>query len=308
MIFRCRQCEAEFSSLKGFHSHLKKHGGQQSYYHQWFPRKDHFDGSIIQYKDKDQYFSSFFNSSENRNRFYQKAASKETRSVLLQEFKANQYKKEYSFLPCHNYLSLSDLPTVKDIRNHFDSCAEFCKAAEVDYVYNSKAPRHLFDENPVYDSFEILVDTREQKPFKFKKQMSSKLDFGDYVASGELFSKTYVDRKSEGDFLGTFGGGIERFEKEVNRAVSFDSFLFIVVESTIKNIKINNSSSRFKANLAYVFHNVRALLLKYPNNIQFVFCDGRFSAQEVTKRILYHGETLHKCDLQFFLNSYYGVD
>ena len=84
---------------------------------------------------------------------------------------------------------------------------------------------------------EVLIDTREQQPLKFNKSKILKLDFGDYTLSGSNFSNTFVDRKSSGDFLSTFGGQIDRFRREMQRCIELDSYMYIVIEKSIKAIE-----------------------------------------------------------------------
>ena len=79
----------------------------------------------------------------------------------------------------------------------------------------------------------VLIDTREQMPLNFKKSSILKLDFGDYTLSGDNFTNTFVDRKSAGDFLSTFGAQADRFRKEMKRCVELNSYMYIVIEKSI---------------------------------------------------------------------------
>ena len=81
--------------------------------------------------------------------------------------------------------------------------------------------------------YEILIDTREQRPLKFKRNVKiMKLDYGDYAfSSSEASCKAFVERKAVGDFLGTISGGYERFLREIQRSVDDDANLIIFDEN-----------------------------------------------------------------------------
>ena len=302
---RCLECKRELSSLRSLHSHLKMHGGQAAYYHNWFPRRDKFDNSFIEFKKKDQYFRTFFNSKENRFAYYEsllkKGNLKEGRKTLIEEFLSNKEHKGYGFMPSHNYFLLSDLADVTVVKKFFGSCKQFCEQAEVDQIFTRQRKSGM--QTSDMDDITILIDSREQKPFLFKNSIESKLDFGDYMATDEYFSKTSVDRKSLGDFKGTMGKGIGRFRKELDRAKKFGYYLFMVVEANIDQIKEDDARTQNRGNLSFIFHNLRGLLIDYSDNFQVVFCDSREHARLTTQEILYKGEDLHGCDLQYFINE-----
>ena len=62
----CKICKEEFPSDKSLHLHLRKHKIRVvEYYQTHYPRHDLHDGNIIKFKNKDQYFSTDFNSKTN---------------------------------------------------------------------------------------------------------------------------------------------------------------------------------------------------------------------------------------------------
>lgn len=308
MSVTCKQCGATFKTLKGLHSHLRVHGGQEAYYHTHCPRVDLYDKSPIKFKNRDSYLSSFFNSNENRDKYYASEEREKARKTYLEEFSAHAKFKNIDFIPSDNYLKLADLCGVKVVKNLFESCACFADQSGLRQIYTEKPPKNFWEQQKLLDEMTVFVDTREQKPFEFKNGIINKLDFGDYVASGDFFNKTYVDRKSLEDFKGTFGKGYERFKQEIERVKDFDSYLFVVVEANIGQIKKENESSKYPSKLNYIFHNVRDFLLSYPEHSQIVFCDSRWRANDVTKRILFNGPILWDCDLQYFLDNRYGLE
>lgn len=302
MTLDCLECRQEFSSQKGLHLHLKKHGGMAGYYQKHYPRRDWFDDELIFFENADQYLSSIFNSHDNRVSFLKNCSEQEGKDAIKIELSKEIKEKHNDYFPSQNYLVLSELADIRWIKKFYGSVFECAKELKINQRFNQKLPKGFFSKD--VSSLEVLIDTREQKPYSYSKSIQSKLDFGDYAAGGEFYSKTFVDRKSINDFKGTFGVGYERFCNEIERAKSFQSFIFVVVEGTIEGIKQQNEKTKFKTNLSYSFHNVREILRKY-DNIQFLFCNGREKGKELTQRVLYFGDELWNCDLQYYLD--YGI-
>lgn len=303
-MFKCRTCQKEFSSERSLEGHLKVHGGAEEYYKTHFPRFDPYDKSFIEFKDKRQYLSSFFNSHSNRISYYTENGGEEAKETLLKEFQNNKDHKGYSFLPCHYYFKLSQLAGVDIIKKLYGSCKEFADKAGVLHFYNKKLPQDFWEDSISEFSMEVHIDTREQKPFEFTRSINNKLDFGDYTVGGERYSKTFVDRKSPSDFLGTFSSktNFDRFKKEIKRANDFNSFLFVVVESTVDGLEQFALKSKFHNYSNFALHNVRDILINDYESCQFVFCQNRQEANDITRKILYHGREMWNCDLGYFLN------
>ena len=150
-------------------------------------------------------------------------------------------------------------------------------------------PEGFFDETD--DDVKIFVDTREQKPIKFKNEESMKLDFGDYTCSSPHYDYTYIDRKSEGDFKSTLSGdNFERFKRELERARQFNSYIFVLVESDIQKIKKNNVFSPHKSKLPYIWHNTKEISQQYKDCCQFVFAGNRNGLKKLIPKILLYGK------------------
>lgn len=301
----CKTCQKEFTSDKSLDAHLKVHGGVAEYYPTWYPRKDLYDGAPIKFKNKKQYLSSFFNSHKNRLLFFRDNSSPLAKDILLKEFKDNKDYKGYSFLPCENYLNLSKLAGVSDVKKLFGSCKDFCEDLKIEQYYTSNIPKNFWSDNEELNNITVHVDTREKYPFQFKNLVYNKLDFGDYTAGGDHYSKTFVDRKSVGDFFSTFGSqsNFDRFKREIQRCREFDSFLFVIVEGTIEDLETFSNKSKFHSGSNFAFHNVRDLLVNDYKFVQFLFCKNRKDANDVCKRVLLNGKSLWNCDVQYFLNS-----
>lgn len=308
-MHRCKTCQKEFTSDKSLDAHLKVHGGVAEYYSTWYPRRDLYDDTFIEFKNKKQYLSSFFNSHENRLLFFRDNSGILAKDILEKEFRDNREHKNYSFLPCENYLNLSKLAGVSDIKKIFGNCKEFCEKSKIEQYYTSNIPKNFWANTEELENIVVHVDTREQKPFKFKNLVYNKLDFGDYTAVGDHYSKTFVDRKSAADFLGTFSSqaNFDRFKREIERAKDFNSFLFVLVETTIKDLPEIAGSKKYYKNFdklqSFAFHNVRDILIKDYKHCQFIFCRNAPEANDICKRILLNGKSLWNCDVQYFLNS-----
>ena len=97
----------------------------------------------------------------------------------------------------------------------------------------------------------------------------------------------------------------ERFEKELKRAEEFDSYIVMVVEGTVEEARqyCYKSPKHRRPNIDYSLHNLRGFLIQFARNFQVLFCDNRFEAQDMTKRILYFGEYIKNCDLQYGLDQ-----
>lgn len=304
---KCLICKKDFKSIRALHCHLKAHSGTQAYYQQFFPRFDLYDGSIIEYKNLNQYLSSFFNSEENRQKYYtENFYNNKVKELILNEIKNNANHKGYSFLPSHNYLILSKLPSISYIKRLYNSCEEFCKKTKtLDQLFVKNLPKDFWSKTDFSD-LEIMIDTREQTPFDFKNSIKNKLDFGDYTTSTH-YAKVFVERKAIGDFVSSMGSGSNRFEKELNRCKEFNSYIVMVVEGELSDIEyyVENFPKSNKPNLSFSLHNLRRFLIEYADIFQVVFCKDKESAKDMTQRILFFGEKIKNCDLQYFLDIHH---
>ena len=81
------------------------------------------------------------------------------------------------------------------------------------------------------EGFKIVVDTREQHPYKFENAITKTLKSGDYSILG-LEGKITIERKSKTDAYSSLGAGRTRFENELKRLSEFD-YSAIVIESSL---------------------------------------------------------------------------
>ena len=300
MDLKCKECGQEFESRRSLHAHLKAHFAcMGDYYVKHFPKLDPLTREQIPCLNYDQYVKQEFTCYANFKQWLQKVDTTTAKDYILKKAKERFEEKSVKMSPPDLFYRLSDMADISDCKKLFGSYSAFLSWLEVGQYFYQKLPKDFWD-NECAD-LEILIDTREQQPLNFPNFVESKLDFGDYTAGGEKYSSTFVDRKAVGDFCSTFSGGVERFRKEMDRCVEFGSYMFVVVESSVD--KINSDNKKFVKNMSYVWHNVKQLMLEYPENIQFIFAYSRKGAQKIIPKILYYGSELRNVDVQYFLEE-----
>ena len=303
-LLECKICGKKFSSIRGKHLHISKtHKTSLSkYYKEYYPRKTKLYSKSIKFKNVNQYFSDDFS---NRNELIEwcdkenkETVSKYIKDLLLDRIKNKGIKYSLSEVE----LELCDFPGINYYKKIFGNYSNLCSQIGLKNVFNKNLPNGFFQKNS--DNITIFVDTREQKPISFVNQEFMKLDFGDYTCSSPHYDYTYVDRKSEGDFKSTMSGdNFERFKRELDRARSFDSYVFVVVESSIEKINKNNLFTPYKSKLPYIWHNVKQISQEYKDCCQFVFAGNRNGLKKIIPNLLLHGKQLWNVDIQYFLNE-----
>jgi len=301
----CKICKKTFKSKGGLHNHIKKiHDiSQKKYYEKYFPRFSLLNKDKIKFSTHEDYFKKDFT---NKKEFCNWCLSEERQKVseyLINLFNERKNLKNLKYLPCEVELNLLDYPSIDILDEVFMGYSQLGKAIKLENYLNKNLPEDFFEDG-YCEKIPIFIDTREQKPIKFENSNSMKLDFGDYTAAKNFYDYTYVDRKSEQDFKSTLSGSnYDRFIRELERAKYFNSYIFIVVESSIEKIKTNNIFCPHKAKLPYIWHNVKYICQNYKNVCQFVFAGNRSGLKKIIPKILYHGKDLWETDLQFYLNK-----
>ncbi|MBO5489183.1 MAG: ERCC4 domain-containing protein [Eubacterium sp.] len=163
----------------------------------------------------------------------------------------------------------------------------------------------IFEQKKVLESFEILVDTREQDTERARKRYESfgvpsqraVLNYGDYTYNATLpdgsriydISKTIcpacvVERKMNLDELaGCYTRGRQRFQKEFERAQEHGSRIYLLCENASwENLLNGKYKSRMQAN-AFAASTL-AWMIRYNMNV--IFCKEETSGRLI-KEILY---------------------
>jgi ERCC4-type nuclease len=134
----------------------------------------------------------------------------------------------------------------------------------------------------------VLVDTREQNPWRFAgrtvRLKPQKLHVGDYSVQG-MSSVVAVERKSVEDLFLTMTKGLERFERELERSMDMGlKFMAVVVEGDLQRVSLGSRFSWAEPD------RVVAQLFKSctRRGVAPYFCSGRLEAEQVAWNIL-HG-------------------
>lgn len=304
MSITCKICDSKFRSERSLHTHIKAHGILLAeYYTTYYPRYNLYTGELIPFKNKDQYFSTYFSNNIELEKWAATAEREHVQQILLDMLSKRIISKDLQYAPNHLELKLLDLPEIEIYKVFFGSYNEACRRLQVEPLLNKSIKSKFLKENKNLNDIEILIDTREQNPLRFTNSKSHKLDFGDYTATGEYYNKTYIDRKSETDFKSTMTVGFDRFKKELQRTVDFDSFLYIVVESSTEKVVRNNSFGPHKSNLTFVWHQMRVLSHEFARRCQFVFSGGRKRSENLIPILLDAGPEMWHSDIQYYIDK-----
>jgi len=124
----------------------------------------------------------------------------------------------------------------------------------------------------------IIIDTREQKPYKFygNDVIHKKLDTGDYSIEG--FENIFAtERKSLNDYTQSITSGRERFENEVERGSELEEFS-VIIEASEDEVRQGNYRSQV-APLSCI-NTAKAWSDRY--NVEFIWADSRAVAKALT--------------------------
>jgi hypothetical protein len=302
---KCKVCDKELASQRGLHLHIKKQHKVEikDYYLEHFSRLSKHYKKKIKFKNANQYLSDQFTNKQELLDWCDNGDEREVKDYLKKILGDRIKEKELKYAPNHLELQIKELPGIDVYKNFFGSYGEICKELEIDLMFNKSLPKKFFEED-VDDSMKIFIDTREQKPLKFKNSEEMKLDFGDYTAAGDYYTYTYIDRKSEGDLKSTLSSGnLDRFKRELERAREFNSYVFVVIESNLEKIKKRNIFASHKVNLPYIWHNMRLISHEYRDVCQFVFAQSRKGSEKIIPKILKYGRRIWDVDLQYFIDK-----
>lgn len=129
----------------------------------------------------------------------------------------------------------------------------------------------------------ILVDSREQAPLTFNKELFNVVregvPFGDYWLDLNGFQIPIAfERKSVGDLYGTMGKGYDRFKREMERAKEAKFHLILVIEGSITEVGRGYKHSSIKGES--MLKKLATLRIRY--DLEVLFFDGR---KEMTRWI-----------------------
>jgi DNA excision repair protein ERCC-4 len=79
--------------------------------------------------------------------------------------------------------------------------------------------------------FVVVIDTREQRPYRFPRSEVRTLPTGDYSIAG-LEDRVAIERKTQSDAYASLGRGRARFERELIRLARLD-YAALVIECSL---------------------------------------------------------------------------
>lgn len=308
-MITCKVCNKEFKSERALHCHLKVHHMTLAeYYTKFFPRKNKLTGDPIPFKDKDTYFNTDFSDYRQLKKWCDTAPEEEVKEYIAYLLKRRVDLRSLTRSPSHLELVINKMPTIDHYRKHFGSYGEVSKSIGVKPLFEKALPT---DFNHCDDSMlKIFIDTREQMPLKFNNSEVMALNIGDYTASGSFYDRTYIDRKSTNDFIGTLSlGNIDRFKREMERVRNADAYMFIVIESNLKDLESYMRAAKskkfgpYKTNLKFIYHNMREVMHEFEDCCQFVFADNREGLEIIIPKILFFGRIIWGVDLQYYIDK-----
>lgn len=303
-LIKCKLCGEEYKLGVPFTCHIKnKHGFKLGdYFQSYEPRRDIHTGDILPFKNVDQYFKDLFSSKKTEFAYLKANDGKEKAQEILQAQLLDIFQKKND----KEFPSYIEWRSSKNIRYDWlsDETIENLKKFWKSLGGKVSNDRIIEIENTPIKEGRILIDTREQLPF-FEGERTT-INVGDYTFEPSFYTMIHVDRKSHDDFIGTFTKGLSRFEKEMEKAIAMNVYLVVLVESNFSE-SFNALPKKYlgaKVGGQNAFHGVRSLLRKYPDNLQFLFCDGREHAKTILPKILSLDiNNIKNIDLQFSIEK-----
>jgi DNA excision repair protein ERCC-4 len=141
-----------------------------------------------------------------------------------------------------------------------------------------------------------VQDTREQTPLNLAplKTVVGTLHCGDYSVAG-LTNSIAIERKSLSDLIGCVGRERERFEKEIQRLLAYETRA-IIVEATWSQLHMPNWRGQITPAQAQ-----GAVLGWIASGVPILFCDNHTLAGQTVARLLYLAARRRWRELQSFL-------
>lgn len=298
-MFKCHIDGQEFETEHALHNYVSRRlkVKLEDYYQKYEPRHDLLTGDIIEFKNKEFYSHTLFNTRENLVK-YLKTSPHE--SVISESIELRKKAKNLRYAPSTVEARTSILPTPLLVKKLGFDYNEICLNVGLDTRYEYDVVLET-DDRPL----SVLIDTREQKPLKLNADVTvSKLDFGDYTSSSH-YKSVFIERKSLIDLCGTLSQGFERFQKELSRASAMDAYIVVCVEENLNNLATvgkTHQTSHVKASPDFLGVRIRALCQQFTN-VQFLFVDGRVQMTEIVEKILRLNNDVKALDLQYLYDA-----
>lgn len=302
-LFECKICKKVNSSVDGLDQHIKSHKIKRAdYYLKYLPKYDLTTGLPINFKNSEFYLTTFFNSKITLKQYYKAKAANN-----LEEFTANLFKVRSEVKGQNHMMGQAEsrsiiIPPIEFVEKTY-GVSNIAKKIGLRTRFNYSVNNYKDLQKSNLQN--ITIDTREQKPLKFKiNTISHKLDHGDYSIDNDY--KLAIERKSMTDFISTMSGGYDRFCREIQGAKDCGKKIVVLVEECINTCLsfdyIPYYKKLIKAKPSFIFHRMRELCQDF-DNVQFLFCDGRKEAADLILHLLSIGEDINDYDLQYLYDT-----
>jgi len=299
----CKVDGKEFKDEKSLHLALRGYGlNKEKYYHKYYPKKDLLTGEAINFKSKDQYFSSDFNDKNNMKKWLKTQPIEVAQDYCKGILKKRKEEKNIIYSPSQVELRTIMSPSIifynKIFEDYYDLCSSL--GLENKFIHPQNISNQFKNKLSLRDL--IYADTREQNWLKFNIPFEMKtLPYGDYTSNNDNCG-CYIERKNLSDFISTLSSGnLGRFNNEILRARKDKAYLIVIIEEKLSNALsfqyLPHISKKIKATPEFIFHNARTLLQEY-SNLQFLFVDGREEMKRVIESIFASKCFYKKIDLQ----------
>lgn len=318
-MITCAIDQTAHDSVDALHAHLKTlRVARERYWHTHMPRRDRLTGEMIPFKDYDQYTSQDFLTKVSLKRWLKETPRAEGLEWAKGWLARRRADKGLVYAPSQAELRTLCCPSMP----YYDTVAAdeggyYGVTAQLGFTPRYTRAPLVF--TPLGDTT-IICDTREQAPLKLAHSTKATLNVGDYALAGPRDVGVRIERKSLVDFCGTLSTRpildehkrptgqtpLKRFDAEIARAVEAGLYVVMMVESDI------NDAQRFdylpqtkwvKASPAFIMHNLRDLLTKYPLTFQVVFVAGRREMEAKVPRVFELGAQVRSIDLQWALEQ-----
>lgn len=308
-MITCLVDQTKHESIEALHVHLRRFKIRQAdYYTEYHKKVDKLTGQPIPFKDYAQYMSQDFVDKRHMKKWL-KENPEEGKEWALEYIRRRKQDKELVYTPSQvelKSLGGPDMGYYESVGGYYEIVGQLGFKER----YVNVTPRFV----PLAKDARIIEDTREQIPLKLPFQViSAKVDAGDYALAKPYDKGIYIERKGLSDLVSTLSArkisrksgddsNLARFDRELERATGQDHYIVMLVESSLTEALSFNYLPQMrwsKVAPSHIFHNLRALLNKYPLNFQVVFAEGRIDAACKLIKIFELGEQVRKLDLQW---------
>lgn len=298
----CKECGRVFADESVLHRHIKAHKLTISaYYYKYYPRFDKYDGKLIQFKNREYYLTSDFNSRANLSAWFNRVGPAESKQYVRAFLESRKTRKNLIYAPTQVELRSLLIPGLSYINHLFGDYYKLCQELGFKLKhtqYKFRAPLSSF-----LKFHKIFCDTREQLPLSFSIPTETiGLKFGDYRLNDDDFTrKLVIERKTLEDFYGTLTKDKIRFLRELDRAKEQGFYLIVLVESPFNSMHLLSerlASLNIFIKPEYVQHSMREVSQSYPD-IQFLFVANRQEASKTIETLFQSNGEYRHVDLQY---------